>query len=203
MRATFTNRTRKLLLPGWTGELSILLWKEKKIVRAFDIFCSGICSECKAKIQCEATPRSLRFHIKNFNPDFVHNPNKKRRVLNTEMSQLQAKLDGKSVKRVRAGVANDLMGFGDPDPPVLANASAMRKAKSRIDCPETDPFTAMKFLQIKYPKTIHSIGYDPFFVIYNTPFQQALYKGEVMRTKRITISIDSTGLGNSIHRAIF
>lgn len=207
VKTTFTNRTRKLLLPGWTSELSALLWKERKLVcvwswkraniRSFDIICSGVCSGCKATIQCEATPKSLRFSIDNVNPDFVHAPNKKRRILSVEVPQLQAKLDGKSVQRVRAEMANELMSFDDPDPPILPNARTLWKTKSRIDCPETDPFTAMSFLQKKYPKTIHSIGYDPFFVIYSMPFQQALYKGEAMRAGRITISIDSTGLGNS------
>lgn len=206
VKSTFTNRARKYLLPGWTSKLSTLLWKEKKLVcvwswkraniRASDIICSGICSDCKAEIQCEATRNCLRFSIRNFDPDFVHNPKKKRRILNCEMSELQAKLDGKSVQRLRAELADDLMNFDDPDPPVLPNAGAMRKAKSRIDCPEIDPFAAMSFLQKKYTKSIHSIGYDPFFIIYSMILQQALYKDEDMRTKRITISIDSTGLGN-------
>lgn len=212
VKSTFTNRKRKFLAPGCTSELSNLLWKEKKSVcvwswkraniRTADIICSGVCTDCKAKIQCEATSKCLRFIIENFNPDFVHKPNKKRRVLNVDMSKLQAKLDGKSVQRVRAEMANDLMSFDDPDPPVLPNAGALRKVKSRIDCSDTDPFTAMAFLQKKYPKTIHSIGYDPFFVIYSIPFQQALYRGEVMRTKSITTSIDSTGLVNFICSAI-
>lgn len=113
------------------------------------------------------------------------------------MPKFQEKLEGKSVLKLRAEMAAELMSFGDSEPSIMPSADAMRKAKSRIDCPETDPFAALSFLQKKYPKTIQSIGYDPFFIIFSTPFQRAVYKGEVMRNKGTTISIDATGLGRS------
>lgn len=188
---------------GWSSKLSLLLWNEKKIictwswthanVRVYDIICDGHCSGCKAKIKCVATPNGLRFTITNFNSEFKHEPHKKRRVLNVDMAELQAKLDGKSVKRVRAEIAAGCMSFGDPDPPVVSNSPALRKSKARIDCSEVNAFKSLSFLAKKHPKTIHSIGYDPFFIIYMTPLQKALYKGDFMRSKRTRISIDSTG----------
>lgn len=203
---TQRDRKRKTLKSGWSSKLSSIIWEQKKLsciwswkrasVRSMDIVCKGSCSDCGATIECEATPKCLRFNIENFDPEFIHNPKKKRRVLKSDMPTLQALLDGKSVQKVRANLANDLMEFGDPEPPVLPNAGAMRQAKSKIDCPDIDPFSSLSFLQKKYPKGIHSIGYDPFFIISSLPLQQALYKGEAMRTKRATISIDSTGLSN-------
>lgn len=159
----------------------------------------GHCTDCKAKIQCEATPKDLQFSIENFDPNYKHDPKKKRRVLSVDMPKLHEKLQAKSVLKLRAEMAAELMLFGEPEPSIIPSADAMRKAKSRIDCPETDPFTALSFLQKKYPKTIHSIGYDPFFIIFSTPLQRAVYKGEAMRNKRPTISIDATGLGNLLN----
>lgn len=205
VKTKFTNRLRRYVETGWSSQLSLLLWRERKTictwswthanVRAYDIICDGHCSGCKAKIKCEATPKSLLFEIKNFNPDFEHDPKMKRRILSVDLPKLQEKLDGKSVQKLRAEMANDLMNFGDPDPPILPNATAMRKVKSKMDHYDPDPFKSLSFLQKKYPKTIHSIGYDPFFIIYSTPFQEALYKAEVMRSTRTRICIDSTGPG--------
>lgn len=195
VKTKFINRVRRYVETGWSSKLSLLLWKEKKTiciwswahanVRAYDIICDGHCSGCKAKIKCEATPKSLRFEVTNFNPEFKHDLKMKRRVLSIEIPTLREKLDGRSVLKVRAEMANDLMSFGDPEPPILSNESAMRKVKSEMDHSDTNPFTSLSFLQKKYPKTIHSIGYDPFFIIYSTPFQEALYKAEVMRGKKI------------------
>lgn len=197
---------RHFVLPGWSSKLSLILWVEEKSVRccswtrasvrAFDIICVGHCTGCKAKIQCVATPNFLQFNIENFKSNFAHDPKKKRRVLNVDTPKMHEKLDGKSVLKLRAEMAAELMSFGDAEPLIIPTADAMRKAKSRINCPETDPFTALSFLQKKFPKAIHSIRYDPFYIIFSTPYQQAVYKREAMRNNRITISIDSTGLGN-------
>lgn len=188
VKTKYTNRLRRYVETGWSMQLSLLLWREKKStciwswdranVRAYDISCDGFCKGCKAKIKCEATPKSMLFTITNFDPNFEHDPKMKRRVLSVDLPKLQDKLDGRSVQKVRAEMASNLMSFGDPEPPILPNAAAMRKVKSKMDHPDVDPFTSLSFLQRKYPKTIHSIGYDPFFIMYATPFQNALYKAE-------------------------
>lgn len=207
VKTKFTNRFRRYVETGWSNKLSLLLWREKKTVwpwpyawthanvRAYDIICDGHCSGCKAKIKCEATPSSLRFQVTNFKPEFNHNPKIKRRILSADVPQLQEKLDGRSVLKVRTQMANELMSYGDPEPSILPNASALRKMKSEMDHSDRDPFKSLTFLQQKHPKTIHSIGYDPFFVIYSTPFQEALYKAEALRNTKIRICLDSTGLG--------
>lgn len=74
------------------------------------------------------------------------------------MPKLQNLLDGKSVQRVRAEMAVNLMAFGGIDPPIMPNPNAMRRAKYTADCPTVGPFAAVTFLNKKYPKSLHSIG---------------------------------------------
>lgn len=201
------NRIRHTATSGWTSKLALVFWKAKKLscVSAWKranvskdvIKCEGYCAMpgCTAKIACVATAHNLQFAITGRDPTFVHDPKKKRRILHVDKSAYIEMLDGKSAHGVYAQLLDDVMSDGDVEPSVVPGPNQLRLAKADAgNLRNVTPFASLSILQKAHPKAIHSIGYDPFFVIYSTHLQLAYFIGEILRGKT-SISADATGLG--------
>lgn len=146
------------------------------------------------EIECIATKRKLNITIRRYDPEYVHDPELKRKILPPEKSHYEALLRGKSAFEVRNKLADELMDPFDPEPPTLPSANALRIIKHRADAPDLDVVNALLELKKLHPNSINSIGLDPFFIHYSTELQRACYKVESSREKP-TLSLDATGLG--------
>lgn len=118
----------------------------------------------------------------------------KRRLLPGERQELAEKLRGKSAFALRNEMAAALQSENLPERADLPSLNALNLIKSRNQCPEQNVFEALDALKDVHVNCIHKIGYDPFFVIYETPAQTEYYAKEKQRRRRI-ISIDATGPG--------
>lgn len=157
---------------------------------------------CSAKIVCNATDNYLCFTITDRDPDFLHDPKIKRRILPVDRPALEERLDGKSAHKVYAEMLDEEMSEDDVEPSIVPNKNQMRKVKEFTDhARDVGPFKSLSKLQREFPKAIQRIGYDPFFVMYMTPLQLAFCKGEAKRREGI-YSVDASGLGTMIHICI-
>lgn len=151
-----------------------------------------------AILNCEATANNLRFTISGRDQEFLHDPKKKRRILHVDQPEYIKMLDGKSAHRVYAQLLDKLMSDGDPEPSVAPGPNQLRLTKANAEGLRTvNTFESLSNLQRDNPKAIHSIGYDPFFIIYNTHLQIEYFIGEILRGKT-SISADATGLGTFV-----
>lgn len=104
-------------------------------------------------------------------------------------------LRGKSAFALRNDLAKTLQNAGESERPDLPTLNALALIKGRYQCSEQrNAFEALDELKNVHVNCIHKIGYDPFFVIYETPAQSEYYAKE--RTNgRTIISVDATGPG--------
>lgn len=178
------NRLRHTATTGWTSKLALIFWNARKLscVSAWRranvskklIKCEGYCAMpgCSAILRCEATANNLQFTIIGRNPQFLHDPDKKRRILHIDKPVYEKMLDGKTAHKVYAQLLDELMSDGDPVPSIAPGPNQLRQTKSNADRPRNvTPFVSLSMLRQKYPGAIHSIRYDPFFTIhvYNSP----------------------------------
>jgi len=99
----------------------------------------------------------------------------------------------------RVEEANRIMEFGDKNPPILYSPRVLRKAKQgEIDnrLGINNNHDAIQNLQIfkytKVPGSIHAIGLDPFYVMYWSKEQMAMYKS-INRNRNAYFTMDATG----------
>lgn len=199
------KRLRRVVKTGWAGNLSAIVWKKIKLpcclrwkvanVRRDDIFCRGSCVECSLAITCKVEKKKLMFTMKNYDAEFIHDPKRKRNVDASTKYTIRAMLKGKSAFDVRNELADELMDRGDPHCPLVPTSNTVRILKHRTDASDQSTTDALLTLKKQYPNAIGSIGLDPFFLFYQTELQKAFYLGEFKGNKRISISLDATGLG--------
>lgn len=82
-----------------------------------------------------------------------------------------------------------------PERADIPTINAMNLIKSRDQCfTGLNVFEALDGLKNIHLNCIHKIGYDPFFVIYETPAQSEYYAKDKVKGRSI-ISVDATGPG--------
>lgn len=167
--------------------------------RKSDIICQGSCAqkECKATLEAilPHQTNNLQITIEKFKSSVVHDPNKKRRLQPKEKEKLKVLLRGKSAFALRNELAGAMQNENLPERADLPTLNALRLIKSRDQCFEkTNVFEALNELKNIHVNCIHKIGYDPFFVIYETPAQSECYAKERLNGRTV-ISVDATGPG--------
>lgn len=205
----YGDRKRKAVLPGWSSKLFALCYENFHLPcvwsfcraswRKKDIICQGKCTQkgCEANIQASLPHRSNNLHItiKDFDQKIPHDPKKKRRVLPNETKALAENLRGKSAYAFRNEMAATMQDENLPERADLPTMNTYRIIKCRDQYPEErNVFDALNTLKQIHVNCIHKIGYDPFYVMYESPAQTAYYAKERQRGRTI-ISIDATGPG--------
>lgn len=79
-----------------------------------------------------------------------------------------------------------------PSAHAIRNLKYRERQKNKLS---SDVFKSLFYLQNspQYANTIHSIGYSPFYIIYGSPKQFALYNMYLKRNKMSKVSCDATG----------
>lgn len=126
---------------------------------------------------------------------------KKRQLKGSLREKITGELiDGaKSNSAWRIAEANRLMQVSDNISPILFDSDVLRKAKQqesekRLEISGTDPIENLymaKYTTLQ--NTIHVISKDPFFCIYWTPEQQAMYAAAEIYDRDSLFIIDATG----------
>lgn len=166
----------------------------------------GSCTECKAKLSGHLLKKPKKnadvifeCKLKNFQPGFMH---KKKRQLKGHLRQKIASnlLENKQDANTwRINEAKCLMDTGDPIPPILYNATVLRKAKQqeldhRLELEHCDPILNLNVAKYEsLAGVIRNIGLDPFFCIYWTEEQKLLYKTITSQNSNSFLTIDATG----------
>lgn len=201
------KRRRYVVETGWSGALSAIVWTQFKVpcclrwkyatVRKADIICEGSCSqpECDLNITCVAKNKKLSFALTNYDADTPHNPKLKRRMGKFDKEKVLSMLKGKSAFGVNIELADEFMEAGDPHCPLIPTNNSIRIAKHRSEAPRQFVTDALLTLKKEQPDAVSSIGLDPFYLFYSTELQRAFYKNALQGKQRVTLSIDSTGLG--------
>lgn len=116
-------------------------------------------------------------------------------MLPNEKEKLRGMLHGKSAYALRNELAASMQDENYPERADLATLNALSLIKSRDLCSEQqNAFEALDEMERMHVNCIHKIGYDPFFVIYETPAQSEYYAKERLNGRTI-ISVDATGPG--------
>lgn len=170
-------------------------WKVAN-VRRDDVYCAGSCVQCQLVITCIAEKKKLKFTIQNDDAGVLHDPKHRRRMNQFDKDKLQAMLKGRSAFDVHNQLADELMVAGDPICPLIPTHNSLRIHKHETDTSKESTIEALLSLKKQYPNEIGSIGLDPFHCFYSTELQKAYLKGECHGKKRITLSIDATGIGS-------
>lgn len=206
IRVYRSHRLRRVLKRGWTNNLSAVVWNEFKLpcclrwkvanVRRDDVYCAGSCVQCQLVITCIAEKKKLNFTIQNYEAGVEHDSKYRRKMNQVDKEKYQAMLKGRSAFDVRNQLADELMDAGDPLCPLIPSDNALRIVKHEIDCSQESTIDALLTLKKQFPNEIGSIVLDPFHVFYSTDLQKAYLKKECHGRKRITLSIDATGIGS-------
>lgn len=205
----YGDRKRKAVLPGWSSKLFTLCYENFHLPcvwsfsraswRKKDIICQGKCTqkECEAYIEASLPHRSsnLQITIEKYESKIPHDPKKKRRMLPNETKALAEKLRGRSAYALRNEMAASMQDENLPERADLPTSNTYRIIKCRDQFPdERNVFEALDPLKQIHVNCILKIGYEPFYVIYETPAQIAYYARE-RQMGRTIISIDATGPG--------
>lgn len=133
--------------------------------------------------------------IENYKSTVKHDANKKRRLIPDEKEEWKKNLRGKSALELRNAMAASVQNQDLPERPDIPTLNAMHLMKSRDQCSAgLNAFEALDELKNIHVNSIHKIGYDPFFVIYETPAQSEYYAKDRLK-RRTVVSIDATGPG--------
>lgn len=145
---TYGDRDRTVVTNNWAPLLNDVLWEELRLPcvwsfkrarhRINDIFCEGNCSVCNAhlSVTCNHGCNELQVVIKNYHEETVHPPNKKRRMRKAKRAEISDMLEKDSSYSVRSKLANELMNFGDREPPHLPTLNTMRIIKHESNVKE-------------------------------------------------------------------
>jgi len=216
----YSNRRYLKLKPGeWSNVFAAKIWEQVKLPCAFTfknatVFSSlnakcfvrfnAICKECKAILQgkmfkkpCDGQDAIFDCNLSCFNNKIIHT--KKRQLKGSLRQKIASQLvDMKKQATIwRTEEANKIMEFGDKDPPILYSPRVLRKAKqneldNRLG---THHYDAVRNLQIfkytKRPGSIHSIGLDPFYVMYWSKEQITMHK--IINRTDAYFTMDATG----------
>lgn len=167
--------------------------------RVADIICTGKCPEkgCDARIQAVLAHRTsnLQITVENFKSTVPHNPLKKRRIKGEAKDNILEILSDKSAFQARNELARKMQDPNLPERPDIPSSNTMRVMKHHQQISQgSNAFEALDILKNVHVNCIHKIGYDPFFVFYETPSQSEYYAKERLKSRSI-ISIDATGVG--------
>lgn len=216
------GRRYMTLQPGkWTHVFAEKIWQQMKLPCAFTFKRAKIfinsnskcyakfkakCKECDAQLTgilrskpVKASDVIFYCTLSGFSTEINH---KKKRQLRGSLREKVADelLDGNKDAQVsRNQVANRLMSFGDNIPPILYDATVLRKAKQteldkRLQLQSTDPIRNLQNAKYTtFPRTIHNIGLDPFFCMYWSQEQQIMYKQAHKQDANCFLTIDATG----------
>lgn len=205
----YGDRIRNAVAEGWTGKLFKICYEKLNLPcvwsfdraswRKNDIICKGNCSqkECKATIEATLPHRTnnLELIIEKYKSSVVHDPKNKRRLQWEEKEKLTEMLRGKSALALRNELARTMQNEKLTERADIPTLNAMNLYKSRDQCfIGLNVFEALDELKNVHVNCIHKIGYDPFFVIYETPAQSEYYAKERVNGRSI-ISVDATGPG--------
>lgn len=207
----YGDRIRNAVVTGWSSKLFKLCYEslrlpcvwsfDKASWRTADIYCQGKCAQkgCGARIKTYLphSTNDLQIIVENYKSRTQHEPNLKRRLLPRDKEVLREKLCGKSAFAVRNELAALLQDKNLPERPDIPTSNAMRLIRSRDRCGDVrNQFDALSELKNIHIDTIHKIGYDPFYAIFDTPAQSEYYARERLRGRAI-ISVDASGVGVS------
>lgn len=209
-----SSKTYTKLKKGWTDLLSRVIFKTTKLPCAYTfkyakvfpegiyLKIHGICNECETYINghCIEKPTpgtGITITIETLNTCGI--PHDKKRALKGDIrKEVGQHLLMKKPRQYRHEAVCDLS-FGDPEPPYLPRKATLRKVKENatnehLKVEKTlDPIESLYDLKYngKYVGYIQSIGKDPFYCIYGSPMQLAIYK--TLLRKHGKILIDATG----------
>lgn len=205
----YGTRVRNAVVAGWSGKLFKLIWEtvhlpcvwsfDRASWRTADILCQGKCAQtrCKAAIEAILPHRTnnMQITIENYKPSVFHDPKNKRRLQPEQKEELKKQLRGKTAFALRNELAGTMQNENLPERPDLPNLNTLHLIKSRDQCSDgRNAFEALDELKNIHVNCIHKIGYDPFFVIYETPAQTEYYAKERIK-RRTIISVDASGPG--------
>lgn len=203
------KKVRKKVKSGWSPLLNQKIWEQFKSdcswsFKRADVVCDEVTVEGKCSFKsCNATIRAqtsnnlstLKIYIDNFDGNVMHKGNK-RRVAGTQKNEIDNMLKTENAFKVQNKIVQKTMKPGDVEPAHLPtlNALRVRKCKERLKNRNKDPYQSLSsMLEYQFRKSIHYIGFNPFYVIYSTPLQRKWYKSQTNKNRSI-LSIDATGL---------
>ncbi|EFN66884.1 120.7 kDa protein in NOF-FB transposable element, partial [Camponotus floridanus] len=206
----------------WTHIFADKIWQQTKLPCAFmfkrakvyiksDAKCyarfKGMCNECDAHLigllynkPIKGNDAIFECTLTRFSTEVVH---KKKRQLKRFLREKVANelVDGhKSASVWRNEEAKQLMTFGDNIPPILYDATVLRKAKQeeidnkRLQLHNTDPLYNLHIAKCtRFVRTIHNIGLNPFYCMYWSLEQQIMYKKAHKQDDNCLLTVDATG----------
>lgn len=216
------NRKYKSLQRGkWTHIFAEKIWHQTKLPCAFsfkrakvylnsDAKCytrfKGTCNECGAQLigllynkPIKGSDAVFECSLAGFSTEVVR---KKKRQLKGFLREKIANtlIEGhKSASVWRNEEATRLMAFDDNIPPILFDATVLRKAKQeesdkRQQLSSTDPLQNLHIAKCtRFLRTIHNIGLNPFYCMYWSLEQQIMYKKAHKQDDNCFLTIDATG----------
>lgn len=203
------KKWRDKVKSGWSAALNEVIWERFKSdcswsfkradVVAKEVTAVGHCSfrTCNAKIglQTSNNLNSMTIKIDNFDGNVVHDGNK-RRVTGAQKVKIDKMLASSSAAKAHKNLVNETMKPGDVEPAHLPtkNALRIRKHRNQLKDHHKDPYHSLSSMaEYEFKKTIHYIGFNPFYVIYSTPLQRKWYRTQATNGRRV-VSIDATGV---------
>lgn len=172
-------------------------FKHLKFIKE-ELVCLASCTECKGNLSITTTNDrcSVSIATRNIDPNKKHA--KKSLVTGEYKEHVQSILKKNTPYVTRSILANEMMSAGDDEPARLPSTATLTKQKYRANKTEPlheDPAIAISIMknETQYSSTIQNIGLNPFFVLYMTPTQNALFQTETKRS-RIILSVDATGI---------
>lgn len=188
----------------WEKFQSNCSWSFKRAdVVSDEVTVVGNCSfkACNARIRVQTSDKlsMLQINIDNFDGNILHKDNK-RRLTGKSKNEIDKMLEDSSAFKVHKKLVKNTMKPGDVEPAHLPTMNALRISKSRSQLKDRDknPYQSLSSMsEYEFRRTIHYIGFNPFYVIYSTPLQRKWYRSQTKNSRSI-VSIDATGLQQTI-----
>lgn len=204
----------------WSYIFAEEIWKQTNITCAFSFKYAKVyaqqdakyytnfvakCNECTAKLKgyLYSKPRNtedaiFECHLQDFQSLVLHT--KKRQLKGDSRRDIAGKLidSRKHASIWRAEEAERLMQFGGKVPPMLYDATVLRKAKQeeydkQLNVKTNDPLINLRLSKYTCSSgIIRSLGFDPFYCMYWTEEQLLLYKS-YNKQPNSYFAIDATG----------
>ncbi len=193
-----------------TQLLCPITYKRAKIFKESENYCTveGYCRSCGSTLKavCKYPPRDrteildVTFRCVYKGPYKECTSTEKRRMTSSQTNFfVREQIDrGISADIIRRGYANEVMDFGDLEPPHIPTSNALRVAKSKAlqkHRIHDDPIIGLCIMKYSnaFSNSIHDIGYDRFFCHYWTNIQISMYREYVKNSKCPSVSVDATG----------
>lgn len=191
---------------GWTSKLATFLYQNTNlsckyefkhiwILKSGVIETKGNCA-CKSLCEIKCNKNILSMNISNIDKTYKHTH--KYQMRGTMKNDFATQVKDSNALVVRNKFINKICPSNSKLEenfiPVLPSLNAIRLIKHKSNKRDESPVDViLDWKNSKYKNIISSVGHSPFYVFYRTTLQLAWYTTEAKKSKRITISIDSTG----------